>query len=400
MVTTNDAPHTGTLNAADGTTWHIREVLPGKDVREPSYPYLASREIGNEHHTEVLGHTDLVDDASTQVIDFANRKRVDKVFLVAVRGDAPEGAELGPNGYPAVASEAAQAPGDTGSVLATGWTGRPTVDNNHLAYIGVDVRRSAQGKGIGTTLLSTLEDLDQSAGRTTLLSWTMHPSVGDDVDAYVPPTGVGRVGKDATAGFALARGYVLEQAERHSQLNLPISPDTVEELRAKALEKAGGYSVHMWEGTTPDHLIERMVDLRRRMSVDAPSAGIAFEEENWSVERIRESDADSKEAGRVVFWSVAEHDESGELVAYTAVDTMPAHPEYAYQQDTLVHGDHRGHRLGMLVKLANIEQVMRACPEVKRVHTWNAGENSYMLAINVAMGFFPASVEGAWQKRI
>lgn len=43
---------------------------------------------------------------------------------------------------------------------------------------------------------------------------------------------------------------------------------------------------------------------------------------------------------------------------------------------------------------------MAACPQLKRIHTWNAGENSYMLAINVAMGFFPASVEGAWQKTV
>ena len=31
------------------------------------------------------------------------------------------------------------------------------------------------------------------------------------------------------------------------------------------------------------------------------------------------------------------------------------------------------------------------------MHTWNAQENAHMLAINVALGFAPASVDAEWQ---
>jgi hypothetical protein len=70
------------------------------------------------------------------------------------------------------------------------------------------------------------------------------------------------------------------------------------------------------------------------------------------------------------------------------------------QQDTLVAGGHRGHRLGMLVKVANLRQAQERWPSVRSVLTWNASENQHMLSINIALGFKPAGYEGEWQKRL
>ena len=39
-------------------------------------------------------------------------------------------------------------------------------------------------------------------------------------------------------------------------------------------------------------------------------------------------------------------------------------------------------------------------PAVRRVGTWIAEENSYMLAINVALGFRPAGGSGEWQLKL
>ena len=44
--------------------------------------------------------------------------------------------------------------------------------------------------------------------------------------------------------------------------------------------------------------------------------------------------------------------------------------------------EHRGHRLGTLVKVANLERLLDVAPEARRVHTWNADTNTYMVAIN------------------
>lgn len=79
---------------------------------------------------------------------------------------------------------------------------------------------------------------------------------------------------------------------------------------------------------------------------------------------------------------------------------VPDLPEAAFQYNTIVRADHRGHRLGMLVKADNLRTLVEAYPRVRRLHTWNAGENRHMLAINEAMGFEVASVEGAWQRKL
>ena len=55
---------------------------------------------------------------------------------------------------------------------------------------------------------------------------------------------------------------------------------------------------------------------------------------------------------------------------------------------------------GMLVKTANLQRLAAERPTVRRVGTWNAEENSYMLSINVALGFRPAGGSGEWQLKL
>jgi len=52
----------------------------------------------------------------------------------------------------------------------------------------------------------------------------------------------------------------------------------------------------------------------------------------------------------------------------------------------------------MAMKTANVAQVQRLVPSVRRVHTWNAGENDYMWAINERLGYRTSGLGGAWQK--
>lgn len=70
------------------------------------------------------------------------------------------------------------------------------------------------------------------------------------------------------------------------------------------------------------------------------------------------------------------------------------------QGATLVLKEHRGHRLGMLVKIANLEQIAVASPESRVVYASNAEENHHMLAVNVAAGFRPTGYEGMWKKTL
>ncbi|MEN0128527.1 MAG: hypothetical protein AAGC49_03745, partial [Brevundimonas sp.] len=88
------------------------------------------------------------------------------------------------------------------------------------------------------------------------------------------------------------------------------------------------------------------------------------------------------------------------LAAYTIIGSPKVEVPFSFQEDTLVHADHRGRRLGMLVKAANLAALHERCPWIERVHTTNAQENEFMLAINVALGFRAAGVHAVWQKRV
>ena len=129
-----------------------------------------------------------------------------------------------------------------------------------------------------------------------------------------------------------------------------------------------------------------------RMSTDAPTGGLSYEEETWDVDRVRHVEDTWMQAGNISLVTAARHRESGELAAYSVLELAPSKPWLADQDDTLVAAGHRGHRLGMLVKIRNLRRLLADYPAVERVITFNAAENDHMLAINIALGFRPGGL--------
>jgi hypothetical protein len=66
----------------------------------------------------------------------------------------------------------------------------------------------------------------------------------------------------------------------------------------------------------------------------------------------------------------------------------------------LVRRDHRGHRLGTAVKIANLRALQQACPEATEVKTQNAETNAWMVGINVRLGFRPVGVVPEYLREI
>jgi RimJ/RimL family protein N-acetyltransferase len=53
----------------------------------------------------------------------------------------------------------------------------------------------------------------------------------------------------------------------------------------------------------------------------------------------------------------------------------------------MVTRPHRGHRLGLLVKVAMMDRLAAAEPQVEKIVTWNAAANEHMIGINEALGY-------------
>jgi hypothetical protein len=75
-------------------------------------------------------------------------------------------------------------------------------------------------------------------------------------------------------------------------------------------------------------------------------------------------------------------------------------PEHAWQGITLVAPEHRGHRLGTIVKIENLRYALAHESALASIDTWNAEVNQYMIAINEAMGYRAIEVSVDWQQEL
>lgn len=272
---------------------------------------------------------------------------------------------------------------EEGRPVATFQLDLPMADNQDLAELDLAVDPPEQGRGLGRAVLAAALDRVSALGRHQVIAQVNEPADGSTNRAM---------------RFAAAAGATRSLGEMRRVLDLTaLDLPRLAELRREAEGVSSAYDLVGWTGPCPDDLVDGYAALLGRMSTDAPMGGLDIEAEHWDVARVRERDAIMTAQGRTAVATSARHLDSGALVAYTDVVVTRHDPPNAFQWDTLVHRDHRGHRLGLLVKLANLDRLRATAPQAVRVHTWNADENSHMLAINVAMGFQPAQRESAWR---
>jgi RimJ/RimL family protein N-acetyltransferase len=156
-------------------------------------------------------------------------------------------------------------------------------------------------------------------------------------------------------------------------------------LRARAAQAADGYSLVTWEGRTPDEYLAGFAAILNAANDMPTDPGV--EDEVWDAARVREYDDIREQRGRHVYSVAAVHDATGALAALTDVEADPDAPEWGHQLLTAVLREHRGHRLGLLVKTAMLEWLATAEPQLERIDTGNAAVNQWMIAINEQLGY-------------
>ncbi|MBH0115960.1 GNAT family N-acetyltransferase [Salinibacterium sp. NG253] len=266
------------------------------------------------------------------------------------------------------------------------------------AWIETYVHPAYRRRGVGSRLLTELEKIAADAGKRKVHVYVS--SVPTDGALLDSPTGFGAVPRDgAGTQFLQSQQYSFEQVERVSRLPLPVPG--LHSLVDDAITRCSrDYAVHEWVGLCPEQWRDDLALLYTRMSTDEPSAGLEPPEDIWTAERVVDHDERELASGVTTVYAAIEHVASGELIAYTAL-TVPEQPELAVLQDnTIVLGEHRGHRLGNLLKVLNLAHLQRVAPGHPSVITYNAEENRHMLSVNEAVGFVPIGYEGAWKKEL
>ncbi|MFW0772419.1 GNAT family N-acetyltransferase [Paenarthrobacter nitroguajacolicus] len=289
------------------------------------------------------------------------------------------------------------------TVVGSGTLTLPLSENTTTAGVDVLVDAAYRRRGIGTKVLEVLEQQARARDRVSFDAFCAEPiglliPGGELLEAK---SGTGGVPMDsASTCFALHHGYSLEQVETNSSLPLPVGEALLQDLEEQAAMRASGYSFIGWQDRCPDELVDVFAKLKSLMSTEVPIAGLGWEGEVWDANRVRVEESTWLAGGIASTVAVARHAATGELAAYTTLTHREATPGMVYQEDTLVAPGHRGHGLGMLVKIANLRRLEQLWPAATSVMTWNANENRHMLAINVALGFKPSGFDGEWQKRL
>jgi len=393
--------------APAGTTWRAVDAPPVPPTLEHPdiWAYQAYSDIEHDVQLATWGWTDWW--APLPVIHGALQQQEyqRKVLVVALHAGAPGAApgsatDTSSGGDVPLTDGTAPAPRDVGGAAIVNLA---TVSNTHLAYVTLLVRPGLEGQGIGDVLLDRVEETARAADRTTVIAFSNHsPEPAPGPDTLDPPTGAGRVpAASRPARFALGRGFTLEQVERASVLRLPVDPTLLDELGGQSAEVAGDdYRLHTWWDEVPTVWEDQVAVLWTRMSTDIPNAGLDVTESPWDAARVRSHLRDLAGRHQHVLITVAEHAPTGTLAAFSVLQMPVPDVPFAFQEDTLVLREHRGHRLGMLVKIANLRAYEDRRPGERRINTWNAQENEHMLAINVALGFEPVGVAAVWQKRL
>ncbi len=272
----------------------------------------------------------------------------------------------------------------------------PLETGSRTAYWLIELLPEVWRRGIGPAAYQLVEQTARDHGRSVLQSWAQHPDApGDRLE---PPTGFGSIPHDHAARFFLRNGYTLEQIERCSRLDLQAPFDEIERLLAEARRASTDYRVVQWVLPTPEEFVAGYAWMKSRMSTDAPAADLEIDEEAWDAARIALHDSRYVDGGQTLQVTAAQHIATGELCGFNELVIGSDRTRATHQEDTLVLTEHRGHRLGLLVKCAGLLSWREVAPESPRAITYNAEENRPMLDINEAIGYEPLIYEGAWKK--
>lgn len=259
----------------------------------------------------------------------------------------------------------------------------PVLDNLYNAAGEILVAPQHRRRGIGRALLDHLWAEATRQGRIRLVG-----SVDQPLNPAVPDPG-GR--------FAGASGAGLALVETRRRLDVgSVDPAVLAELDAQAREKSQGYSLVQWAGATPHQWLADIAYLTGRMSIDAPMDDLHWEAEVYDAARMRARDVRGLACGLHMVTTAAV-DGTGHLVAFTQIIGDATSHWYADQCDTIVAPEHRGHRLGTLIKVTNLNYACAQRPKLRVIDTCNADSNPYMVRINEAMGFRPYRRIGEWQ---
>jgi RimJ/RimL family protein N-acetyltransferase len=256
----------------------------------------------------------------------------------------------------------------------------PEWDNRHLGFVEVTVDPRVRRRGIGRDLFDAGVERVREARRTLVVT----------------------EGFDTPHSLAFAKSLGLDRAiesVKRTQDLRSLDTGRLDGEYAAAERAASAYELVRLPAGVPDELMPAVVDMVAAIN-DAPTDDLEVEDEVFSPERIRAFEAAQNAHERRMYQLVARHCETGELAGHTVVGVESDRPWHGGQFDTSVLRAHRGHRLGMLLKIGMLRWLAEAEPQLHLIETWNAASNEHMIAVNEVLGYRVVATATAFQRHL
>ncbi len=267
--------------------------------------------------------------------------------------------------------------------VLTAWL--PLHDNVDTVWTQVDIHPDHRRRGHGTRAIAALVDFARENARSRVVAEAHYPA--------------DRAADHPYRVFAERNGFRLGQTQIIRRLMLPVADDLLAEIAQEARAAyQGRYRVEAF-GEVPRDLWPSLCACMNRLGSDAPTGEIDWEPESLTPERYEGFLDLDRQTGRIRLTAVAIDEDSGEVVAYSQLALPPGNSR-ADQWGTLVLTEHRGHRLGQAVKVANLLALQANHPDRVDVITGNAHDNPWMVSINERLGFLPLELCPAFYRTL
>lgn len=262
-------------------------------------------------------------------------------------------------------------------------------DNLDAADVAVAVHPAFRGQGIATALLDeALIPALQRSGRHLIEGYGEIPADGDPDDPDLPANRIGR-----------RLGLTRKNLGVCRTLTLPLEDSHLDALQAEVDKKIGDYRIELWDDGVPEEHLRAYGVLLHQLELDDPDEDFERDAPEYTPERIRTGEKRLREAGSRSILAVAiAPDGSFAGNSEIHVHEDPA-TTLAWQENTLVMPDHRGHRLGLGLKIATHRLLRERAPHVTVLATFNSHVNPWMIGINEKLGYRVAFREAVLQGR-
>jgi GNAT superfamily N-acetyltransferase len=257
----------------------------------------------------------------------------------------------------------------------------PTLDNRHLVWFEVTVHPAHRRHGHGTTLLHEAVRRAKGAGRTTLWAGCVEEDLG-------------------ARKFLENHGFTWATHDaRRRQVLAELDQTALDSLFAAAEIAAADYRLERLRPPISEEILTELIEATAAIN-DAPMGALTYEDEVFDLARMQAVEANLAGRGDLSYRVLARHRRTGEVGGHTFVGLNPLRPWLGGQGDTAVARQHRGHKLGLLLKIDMLRWLAEAEPQLEIIETWNNVDNKFMIDVNEAMGYRLSQVYATFERNL